>query len=251
MRVLRRSAGRVSYTGVQPAFYGRTGSVRGDLVTLLHPPYTAWHLSYVIYGAAIAPELDLVRLVGTLAAFFFGTGVAAHALDEWHSRPLRTALSDRTLLTVGALALAAASAIAVAGMFVISPWVTAWGVLGVALMLGYVLELREALHSDLAFALAWGGFPVLVGYWAQAEALSAPALLVALAATFLSLAQRALSTPARRVRRTGGEVTAVFEHDSESERWPRERLLATWESPLKLTCLGVIALAGGLLAMRL
>ena len=254
MRLLRGSAGRVldpRSQPVQPAFYARTGSVRGDLVTLLHPPYTAWHLSYVIYGAAIAPDLDVMRLGGTLAAFLLGTGVAAHALDEWHSRPLRTGFSDRTLLVAGALAIVAASAIAVAGMLVISPWAAAWAILGVALMLGYVLEWREALHSDLAFALAWGGFPVLVGYWAQAEALSAPALLVALAATLLSLAQRALSTPARRVRRTGGDVTAVFEQDSESERWPRERLLATWESPLKLICAAVLALAAGLLAMRI
>ena len=254
MRAFKGTARRMHYAHlqpVQPAFYGRTGSVRGDLLTLLHAPYTAWHLSYVIYGAAIAPELDFVRLAGTLAAFFLGTGIAAHVLDEWYSRPLQTSLSDRTLLIAGALAIAAASAVAVAGMFVISPWVAAWGVLGGAFMLGYVLEWREAMHSDYAFALAWGGFPVLVGYWAQAERFDAAALLLALAATLLSLAQRALSTPARRVRRTTGDVTTMFERDSEIERWPRERLLATWEYPLKLICAAVVVLAGGLLAMRI
>jgi len=247
---VRGSARRALFAGVQPAFYGRTGSLRGDLLTLLHPPYTAWHLSYVIYGAALVPELDFVRLAGTLAAFFLGTGVAAHALDEWHSRPLRTGISDRMLLTVGMLAIVAAGAVAAAGVLVISQWVAAWAVIGVALMLAYVLEWRAALHSDLAFALAWGGFPVLVGYWAQAERLDAAAVLVALAATLLSLAQRALSTPARRVRRTAGDVTTVFERSTEAERWTRERLLATWESPLKLIGAAVVVLAGGLLAMR-
>ena len=247
---MRGVARRAVDAGGQPAFYGRTGSTRGDLLTLLHPPYTAWHLSYVIYGAALSPELDLVRLAGTLAAFLFGTGIAAHALDEWHSRPLQTEVGDRALLTAGVLAIFAAGAITVAGVFVISPWVAIWGMLGVALMLGYVLEWREALHSDLAFAVSWGGFPVLVGYWAQAEGLSAAALLVAVAASLLSLAQRALSTPARRVWRTASVVTTVLEGPAAVERWPRERLLATWESPLKLICAAVVVLAGGLLAMR-
>ena len=250
MRASRGTASRPVYVA-QPAFYGRTGSVLGDLLTLLHPPYTAWHLSYVVYGAALSPDLDLVRLAGALAAFFLGTGVAAHALDEWHSRPLGTGLGDRTLLAVALLAILATSVVTVTGMLVISPWVAAWAVVGVALMLSYVLEWRRALHSDIAFALGWGAFPVLVGYWAQTEEVGAAVLLVAVAATLLSLAQRALSTPARYVRRTADEVTTVFVRGVEYERWPQERLLATWEKPLKLMSSGVIVLAGGLLAMRI
>ena len=57
---------------------------------MLHPPYTSWHLSYVVIGAALAPHTDTGRLVATLLAFFFAVGVAAHALDELHGRPLRT-----------------------------------------------------------------------------------------------------------------------------------------------------------------
>ena len=39
----------------RPAFYAlATGGWR-DYVTLLHPPYTLWHLSYVAIGAALAP----------------------------------------------------------------------------------------------------------------------------------------------------------------------------------------------------
>jgi len=65
----------------RPAFYAlRSGGWR-DLITLLHPPYTAWHLSYVALGAAAAPRIYAGRLGATLAAFALAVGVAAHALD--------------------------------------------------------------------------------------------------------------------------------------------------------------------------
>jgi hypothetical protein len=243
--VLRRPAG-----SAQPAFYARTGNRWGDLLALLHPPYTAWHLSYVAYGAALAPELDLERLGGTVAAFFLGTGVAAHALDEWHSRPLGTRLPGRILLALGVGGLAASVAVAVAGAFVVSPWTLAWAAAGVFLAVGYVLEWHRLLHADLTFGLAWGGFPVLVGYWAQTEQVGVAALLVALAATLLSLAQRALSTPARHVRRATFEASALLESSTGTARWSRELLLATWEWPLKLLTAAAVTLAAGLLAMR-
>ena len=58
------------------AFYdmGRgTGGFR-DWLTLLHPPYTVWHLSYVAIGAALVPHPVLWRLGGTLLAFFLAVG---------------------------------------------------------------------------------------------------------------------------------------------------------------------------------
>ena len=236
---------------LQPAFYGRTGGRFGDLLTLLHPPYTAWHLSYVIYGAALANELDGWRLVGTLAAFFLGTGIAAHALDELHSRPLGTRISSASLFVLGAGGLTGAAAIAVAGVFVISPWTLVWAAVGIFLALGYVLEWQRLLHTDLAFGLAWGGFPVLAGYWAQAEQFEISVLIVALMATLLSLAQRALSKPARYLRRTAFDASVRIEGPGEVEQWSREYLLSTWEGPLKLLAGAAVALAVGLLVMRL
>jgi hypothetical protein len=235
----------------QPAFYSRTGSTAGDLLALLHLPYTAWHLSYVVYGACLAAELDGVRLAGTLAAFFFGTGIAAHALDEWFSRPMGTRLGDRVLLGLGVGGLAAGAALAVAGVFVISPWTLAWAAAGIFLVMAYSLEWHPLLHSDLTFALAWGAFPVLAGYWAQTEQLGAAALLVAFAATLISLAQRALSRPARYLRRNASDAWTVIEVSGSEERWTHERLLATWEWPLKLLAAAVVVLAAGLLVMRL
>src|SRR5919202_329546 len=100
----------------RPAFYAlRPGGWR-DLVTLLHPPYTVWHLSYVALGAAAAPELHGDRLAATLLAFFLAVGVSAHALDELNGRPLRTRLSDRTLVVLGLAGLAGAVAIGLAGV---------------------------------------------------------------------------------------------------------------------------------------
>jgi hypothetical protein len=233
------------------AFYARTGRPLGDSLALLHPPYTAWHVSYVVYGATVAGEVDLLRLAGTMAAFFFGTGIAAHSLDEWHSRPLKTKLSDGTLLLLAAGGLAASSALAVAGTFVISPWVLAWATAGALLAAGYTLEWHRLLHADLAFGLAWGGFPVLVGYWAQTEHLALAPVLVAVAATLLSLVQRFLSKPARSIRRNAIDAAVLVETHEGDKEWPREQLLATWETPLKLLSATTIVLAIGLLVASL
>src|SRR3954462_9226645 len=99
----------------RPAFYAlRSGGWRG-LVTLLPPPYTAWHLSYVALGAAAAPVVHVDRLLAALGAFFLAVGVGAHALDELNGRPLGTRLSDRTLLGLAVVGVAGAVGIGVAG----------------------------------------------------------------------------------------------------------------------------------------
>jgi len=230
-------------TGSAPAFYARTGSRLGDLVTLLHLPYTMWHLSYVAIGAAIAPRIDGVRLIGTLLAFAFGLGIGAHALDELQGRPLSTRLSPRTLRILGWGGLAIGGALAVAAAFVISPLAVVWGAAGVLLAAAYSLEWSGWVHSTAGFGIAWGAFPVLVGYWAQTESLSLVVIVVAAAATVLSMAQRALSTPARHIRRS---VTSASAEIGEA-RWDRSTLLATWERPLQLLALAHVLLAIGLL----
>jgi hypothetical protein len=234
-------------TDERPAFYAPTGSLLGDVVSLLHVPYTLWHLSYVPIGAALAPTLDPRILAGTLAAFLFGLGIGAHALDEVKSRPLGTNLSDRALWWLGTGAMAMAMAIAIAGGFVVSPWVPLWAAAGIILAVGYALE-WPMLHSDLGFGLAWGAFPLLVGYWAQTGTVTVPVLVIAGAATLLSLAQRALSTPARFVRRRTNEAVTRFDGDRE---WDRAELLGTWEKPLRLLTWTTLALALGLLLAHL
>src|SRR6266571_1199212 len=106
-------------TPERPAFYALGGGRLGELLTLLHPPYTAWHLSYFALGAAVAPRVHLDRLLWGLAAF--ALAVAAHALDELHDRPLRTSLSDRALVAMAVVAGVGAVAIGVAGAITVTP----------------------------------------------------------------------------------------------------------------------------------
>ncbi|MGF1618001.1 MAG: hypothetical protein ACFCU2_09400 [Acidimicrobiia bacterium] len=231
----------------RPAFYAPTGSRWGDFVSLLHIPYTLWHLAYAAIGAALAPELDWRILAGTLTAFGFGLGIGAHALDEVKTRPLRTGFSDLALWVLGLGAMAATLGIAALGALEVSPWVYAWAAAGVLLAVGYALE-WPVVHTDFGFAVSWGAFPVIVGYWAQARTVSVAVVVVALSAILLSLAQRALSTPARFVRRRTTESLVSFDGD---RNWRREDLLATWERPLRLLTWTTVVIAIGLLATHL
>ena len=147
----------------------------GEVVTLLHPPYTAWHLSYFAIGAALAPTLHLGRLLWGLAAFALAVGVAAHAFDELHDRPLGTSIGDRTLLGCGAAALAGAVAIGVAGVLTVSVWLAPFVLAGAAFLVAYNLELAGGrFHSDLWFAIGWGAFPAFTGYFVNAEKVALP-----------------------------------------------------------------------------
>src|ERR1700690_2116104 len=167
-------------TPERPAFYALGRGLPGDLLTLLHPPYTAWHLSYFAIGAAIAPHLYVNRLLWGLAAFGLAVGIAAHALDELHDRPLRTGLSDRTLIALTGVSLFGALAIGVAGVLTVSSALAPFVVAGTLFLLAYNLELFGGrLHSDLWFAVGWGAFPALTGYFVEAERITAAGLLVA------------------------------------------------------------------------
>jgi hypothetical protein len=237
----------------RPAFYAASGGWLGDWWTLLHPPYTAWHLSYVLLGAAVAPRVDAVTLAATLAAFFLAVGVSAHALDELKGRPLGTRLTDTTLRVAAAVGLAGAVGIGAAGVALIGPGLLAFVVVGVLLVLGYNLELFGGrIHTDLGFALAWGAFPTLTSGWAQGVLLEPALWLVAGATAGLSWGQRQLSTPARHVRRRVHQVEVRLTGDDggvdvTDEAW----LLRPLERALRALSWSVVALAIGLVLPRL
>ena len=235
----------------RPAYYAPVGSLSGDLIALLHPPYTAWHLSHVAIGAALAPRVDWPVLAATLLAFFFGTGVAAHAIDEKNGRPLHTALSERTLTLLAVGGLLASLVVAAIGAVRLSPWVLAWAGVGVLLAAGYGLEKPAALHTSLGFALAWGGFPVLVGFWAQTQVITIEAVAMAAAATLISMVQRTLSTPARHVRRNTDQAEMILSRGTSAEKWDEEKILATWERPLRLLVWFMVTLAAGMLIAKI
>jgi hypothetical protein len=236
----------------RPAFYAaRPGGWR-DWWTVLHPPYTAWHLSYVVVGATLAPRTDGGRLLATLVAFFFAVGVAAHALDELHGRPLRTSIPSAWLVALGAGGLAIACALGLAGVARVGPGLLVFIAVGPVLVLGYNLELfRGWIHTDLGFAAAWGMFPVLVGYFVQAERLDLTAALAGAAALGFSLAQRSLSTPARVVRRRVARVEGhVTMHDGSVYALNQRALLQPLEHALRALSWAIVALACALAASR-
>lgn len=170
--------------------------------TLLHPPYTMLHLSFVTIGACLVGPTNAVYLVVTLAAFFLGLGVGAHALDELMGRPLATSIPKGQLIAASVLGLGGATALGVVGMVEVSPYLAIFIVVGVVIALGYNLELFHArLHTDVVFALGWGAFPLLTAYFAQHVALNVTALLGGAFAALISHTQRQLSGPARDIRR--------------------------------------------------
>jgi hypothetical protein len=243
-----------SATEGRPAFYAaRTGGWR-DWWTLLHPPYTAWHLAYVVFGACLAPTVNLTRLVATLLAFFFAVGLAAHSLDELNGRPLGTHIPGGALIAVTVVGLAGAVALGIAGVFRVGWALVPFLVLGPLLVVAYNLELfGGAIHSDAGFALAWGSFPVLVAYVAQTGRLAISPVIAAAGAFALSAAQRQLSTPARLIRRrstaVGGQITLasgdVLPIDERTLLRPLERALhaMSWAVVLLAASLAVSRLS--------
>jgi len=237
----------------RPAFYALGGGRLGDAVTLLHPPYTAWHLSYFAFGAAVAPHVHLDRVLWGLAAFALAVGVAAHALDELHDRPLKTSISDRALVVLAVLSLLGALAIGVAGTIVVSPWLAPLVLAGGLFLPAYNLELIGGrLHNDLWFAVGWGAFPAFAGYFVNAERVAAPGLLVAAGCLAMSVAQRRLSSPARDLRRRTSSVRGVLTRsDGTSEQLSLPEMLAPLDGALAALSLTMVLLACGLLAARL
>jgi hypothetical protein len=237
----------------RPAFYAlRPGGWR-DLVTVLHPPYTAWHLSYVALGAAAATKIYPVRLGAALAAFLLAVGVSAHAFDELNGRPLKTALTRRTLIVLAVVSLAGAIAIGIIGMFVVSPLLAPLVIAGGLLVPAYNLELAGGrFHNDTCFAIAWGGFPAFTGYFVNALTIRPAGLLVAGACSLVSVAQRRLSTPARELRRRTAAVVGEQQMtDGRVVELTKERISEPLEGALSMLWIALVLLAAGLVAVRL
>jgi hypothetical protein len=240
-------------TTSRPAFYALAPGGWRDYVTLLHPPYTLWHLSYVAIGAALAPHLEVERLVATLVAFFLAVGIGAHALDELNGHPLRTRISDRALVWLAALSIGGAVVIGVYASIAYTFWLAPFVVAGGFIVCAYNLELfGGAFHSDAWFAIAWGAFPLLTAYLATAEGMGVDALLAAVFAAFLSLAQRHLSTQVRTVRRRVVGVDGTLElADGRREPVTAQTLTRAPESALQAMTVAIVALAAALLVFRL
>ena len=237
-----------------PAYYAiRARGWRRDVWALLHPPYTAWHLSYVLIGAGLAPRVEITRLLATLVAFFLAVGVSAHALDELRGRPLQTQIPEGVLWTAAIAGLVGAVGLGVAGVTVLGAGLIPFIAAGVLFVFAYNLELLGGrLHGDLWFALSWGAFPVLTAYFAQTGRLSIAAVAAAAAAYATSFGQRALSSPARQLRRKTRSVSGIVTLRDGTETQLDERaLLNPLELALRAFAWGTVLLGLGLVAAKL
>jgi len=236
----------------RPAFYALTPGGWRDYVTLLHPPYTLWHLSYVAIGAAIAPHFDAGIMGLTLLAFFLAMGIGAHALDERAGRPLRTRISSPMLVVLSIASIGAAAAIGIVVAVQRDLWLLAFVATGSLLVVAYNLELFGGrLHGDLWFALGWGAFPVLTAFFASAQEIRLEAVAAAAFAGLLSHAQRILSTPVRDVRRRLAAVSGRIDwQDGRTETLDADSLKRVPELALQALSAAVVLLAAALVLMR-
>jgi hypothetical protein len=238
---------------MRPAFYAlRPGGWR-DYVTLLHPPYTAWHLANVVIGGCLAPTVPWGRLALTVLAFGLALGIGAHALDELNGRPLHTAIPSWVLRWLAVVSVAGACALGIAVASRTTWWLLAFVAVGAFLVPAYNLELFGGrFHNTLWLGLAWGAFPVLTAYFACAETLRVEAVAAAGWALLMVTAQRALSTPVRRMRREVRSVSGELElSDGTREPLSRDQLVAAPETALRLMAASALLLAAALVAFRL
>lgn len=241
----------------RPAFYAlRPGGWR-DLVTILHPPYTAWHLTNVAFGAVAASQIHTDRFVATLAAFFLALGISAHSLDELNGRPLGTQLSDRALIGLAVVSLAGAIGIGITGCFIVSATLAPFVVAGGFFVIAYNLELFGGrFHTDFWLAFAWAAFPALTSWWVNTLSFGSlkvdvAGALVAAGCFGLVSVQRRLSTPVRRLRRKTVSVTGEQRLDDGTViPLTVQELSAPLDWSLRRLSWAIVVLAIGLVVIR-
>ena len=225
-----------------PAFYAAPRFLRSrrarEWWTVLHPPYTALHLSLVTIGACLSAPVNAVKLVATLGAFFLAVGLGAHSLDELHGRPLSTSIPAWQLVATSVVGLGGAVALGVVGMFVVSAYLAIFIVVGSVVAVAYNLELVGGrLHTGTMLILSWGAFPVLTAYFAQHATITVGAVGSAAFGALVTRIQRQLSTPARALRRRTSAVDGVVvDRDGVSRPITRASLLEPLEQALRTLC---------------
>ena len=210
---------------------------------LLFLPYTGMVLSFAVIGSVLAEPVHYDRLAAIVVIYFFGLGVAAHALDALGSggvKPWGSVFSRVQLWVLTLISLILAYGIALYYILSAVPWLGLVAVLEGFFVFAYNLELFAGrFHTDRWFAVSWGALPVLAGYLMQTNRLSLPALLLAAAMGLFSLIEIKVSRPYKELKRRplGDGADRV--------------LMERYEVLLKCVSLGVIVLAAGLLLWRI
>ena len=236
----------------RPAFYALPAGGWRDYVTLLHPPYTVWHLSYVAIGACMVADVNLGYLAWTLLGVLLRGGPRgarprrAPRSSAGHRDPDRRCWSRSRVVSSGRRG-------AVGVSVVVQVYGVARGVhrrRRVPRRWPTTSRCSGAFHSDLWFALAWGAFPALTARSPRTGRLeSRRPSPVAPACAALSAAQRVLSTPVRQLRRHAVSVEGRVTFDDGVDR-PLDNawLRSTPERALRLLSLAVPLLAAAMVA---
>jgi len=201
-------------------------------------------LSFSVIGSMLADTLYWDRVLAIVVIYFFGLGIAAHALDALGSKrvkPWGTIFTKRQLwlLVVYPLALAYLLAIYYMVRYVPLLWVLAFS--EGFFVFAYNLEwFQGKFHTDHWFAFSWGFLPVLAGYIMQTNKISVEALTLAVAMAFFSMVEIKASRPYKDLK----QRLAILKEEEKS-------LMARYEAILKNISLGVILLGVGVLIWRL
>jgi len=235
-----------------------------DLLILLHPPYTLWHLSYVPIGAALAPVMNWPILGWTVLAFFLGMGIGGHCLDELNGRPLKTQIPTWLLGCVAVISIAGAVTIGVFIGLKETIWVLPCILFGSFIVYAYNMEwCKGFFHRDIWFGFAWGAFPAITAYLAQAHTITPEVILVAAFALLYSMTQRVLSTQARYFRRKVGVIEGEYYLHGEQPTTPgapglgnphpitRDTIIGPADLALKYMTWTVVIAAIGLLLLHI
>jgi voltage-gated potassium channel Kch len=213
-------------------------------VGLLFLPYTGMVLSFAVMGSLLAGRISYERVLAIVVIYFFGLGIAAHALDALGSKgmkPWGTVFTKVQLWMIAGLALAVAYGVAAYYMVRYAPALWAVAIVEGFFVFAYNLEwFAGRFHTDAWFAVSWGALPVLAGYVMQTNTMSLAALVVALSMGLFALLEIKTSRPYKELKRRGLALGV-------DER----ALLQRYEALLKCVSLGVIFLCAGLLLARI
>ena len=218
-------------------------------------------LSYVLIGADLSPTLFLDRLCFTLAAYFLGLGISAHALNELNTRHWGVALTKTDLEIAFLLPLLGALSIGLYGVNVmyhvsngnlLPPTILVlFIILETFFLFAYNLNYASGrFHNDLAFAFSWALLPFLTSYFVHSLTITAGAVLVGLALAATAMIEINLSRWCKNFRRRTNMTEIKFE-DGTLLPISTPVLIRNPEKALKLIVVVVDLLGIGLLAVRL
>ena len=241
-----------SGTTMTGAWYARRGGRAAELLTILHPPYTAMVLCYVALGAVVAPHPDAAALAWTLAAFVLGLGIGAHALDQLSGRPWGESLGRAELVALAAVGLGGGVAIGIGLAAARSWWILVFVALEAFFAVAYNLDrlFHGRFHRDGWFMFSWGALPFLSSYFIQTGELTAAVAALAAALAGTAGLEITLSRWVKAQRRAGARLTLESPDGSRREITTRE-LIARPQRALLLVVGTTYVLTAAIVVMRL